>query len=91
MSNLDAVGPSQTEIANAKTVTLSLADVERFSFSLPAEEAQKLRQAAQNSSISKKVREALKTQFYLDDQIAAGGSIYVKTGDGELLKLVFEA
>ena len=91
MSNLDAVGPSPTEIANARTVALAPTEVERFSFSLPAEEAQKLRQAAQSSSISKKVRESLQTQIYLEDQIAAGGSVYVKTGDGELLKLVFQS
>lgn len=70
-------------------VRISASEVERFSFSLPALEAQRLREAAKKSSVSKMIRDSLHLQLYLEEQIADGGEIYVKTGTGELLKLIF--
>ena len=82
---------SAVEKANARVVKLSVSEVERFSISLPGIEAQRLRQANRKGSISKKIREAINLQLFLEGEIAAGGEVYVKTGDGELLKLELDS
>jgi hypothetical protein len=65
-------------------------EIERLSVSLPAKEAQKLREAAGDGSISKKIRQAIDTQLFLEDQIKNGGGVYVKTKDDDFKKLTFD-
>lgn len=65
-------------------------EIERLSVSLPAKEAQKLREAAGDGSISKKIRQSIDTQLYLEDQIENGGQVYVRTKDDDFKKLTFE-
>lgn len=53
---------------------------ERLSFTLPAIEAQRLRQATKKGSISKKIRDAINLQLYLEEKLANDREDSLKTG-----------
>ncbi len=78
---------SADEIANAEDVFMSVAEVERLTVSLPTLEARKLRDSVGDGSISKKIRNAVYLQMFLEDEVAAGGTVYVRTEDRKLIRV----
>lgn len=81
----------ESSVDDSEEVRLSTKiEYERFSVSLPTDEAQQLRESAEGGSISQKVRDAIKTRLFCEEVVEEGGELYAVDADENVRRIVLE-